>query len=455
VHHKCPSEVGRFYLPSRGVYDAYFSQDADPEAFYAAYDAAKQTHLDALLAALNVDALISAASRVRKGIQCHILAFSRDLDPASRRNMISSQTGGQNCHLDVEFDDDVTWIARIRLRDPTLPPQAVQDYIFLSEVATLEFLAETAVPAPKVYHYQLQSAENPVGASFVLMEKLAGRPLDWNGASPEQRTKVMQQLVDAFVELERHPFEMTGSIVPADSQGMIGGFAQPPLFETPEKTLGPFSTLGDAYSTMIRRQLDAIASREITSLPIDNYLAFRWRLSALPSLTSGTNKGPFYLKHYDDKGDHILVDEDYNITGIIDWEFCSAEAKDLAFSSPCLMWPVADYYDGSNKLSDEEIQFAHLFELRGRSDLCEIVLNGRRWQRFLFFLGGGVASDEGEFEALFQGLRKAFASDEGQSISAYKDWKAEAMDRYLEGDATLQRFLGEDWVKNMSNTVER
>jgi hypothetical protein len=28
----------------------------------------------------------------------------------------------------------------------------------------------------------------------------------------------------------------------------------------------------------------------------------------------------FYLKHVDDKGDHILVDEQLNITGVIDWQ---------------------------------------------------------------------------------------------------------------------------------------
>lgn len=30
------------------------------------------------------------------------------------------------------------------------------------------------------------------------------------------------------------------------------------------------------------------------------------------------NSGPFFLAHTDDKGDHILVDDDFQITGIID-----------------------------------------------------------------------------------------------------------------------------------------
>lgn len=95
------------------------------------------------------------------------------------KKAITSQIGGQNCHLDLEFDDG-HGIVRVRLCDPLLPPQPVQDYVFLSEVARLQSLAETVVPAPKVYLYQLESPENPVGSSFVIMEKMPGTALQWN-----------------------------------------------------------------------------------------------------------------------------------------------------------------------------------------------------------------------------------------------------------------------------------
>lgn len=149
-----------------------------------------------------------------------------------------------------------------------------------------------------------------------------------------------------------------------------------------------------------------LVSHEVDRLSVDNYLAFLWRLRALPDLVaeSASREGPFYLKHYDDKGDHILVDDDYNITGIIDWEFASAEAKELAFSSPCMMWPVGDFYDGSNALSEDEVRFAAAFGRRGRGDLAELVRRGRRWQRFLFFLGGGVPWEYGRIRAAFPGF---------------------------------------------------
>jgi hypothetical protein len=355
--------------------------------------------------------------------------------------------GGQNCHVDVVFDDLVTWTVRIRLDDPTLPPQPVQNYIFQSEVATLKFLATTSVPAPLVYGYQVESPENSVGASYILMQKMAGKPLDWNKASKEQRNRVMDQLANVFLELERHPFKMTGSMVLGDTLGKLGGFAQTPLFATPESPLGPFTTLDAAYSAAITQQLQTIANGEVTSLTVDNYLAFRWRLSALPALLSSSdaNEGPFYLKHFDDKGDHILVDENFDITGIIDWEFASAEAKNLAFSSPCMMWPVRQYCDGSNNLSDEEIQFAHIFNQRGRKDLGDLILNGRRWQRFLFFLGGGVSTDKAKFQSLFQGLLESFGTDDNQQLPwSYENWRQKAIAMYSEQDPILEHLLRQE-----------
>ena len=103
-------------------------------------------------------------------------------------------------------------------------------------------------------------------------------------------------------------------------------------------------------------------------LPLDNYLTFLWRLKVLPKFiaNSASREGPLYLKHYDDKGDHILVYEKHNITGIVDWEFASTESKELAFSSPCMMWPVGKFYEGSNDLTEDEIRFAAIFDARGR-----------------------------------------------------------------------------------------
>lgn len=226
----------------------------------------------------------------------------------------------------------------------------------------------------------------------------------------------------------------------------MAGFAQAPCFKTPEEPLGPFSTLREAYAAILDQQLRTIGDREISSLPIDNSLAFLWQLSAIDALvdSSASKSGPFYLKHQDDKGDHILVDDHHNITGIIDWEWASAEAKELAFSSPCMMWPVGKFYDGHNDLSGDEIYFAKALASRGRDDLSEMVMHGRRWQRFLFFLGG-IPHDKAEFEALFQGLRRTFVSVGETEVSPYEEWKEMALKTYS-GDVRLQSLLRDESI---------
>ncbi|KAF6814456.1 glucan 1,3-beta-glucosidase [Colletotrichum sojae] len=446
----CVTEVDKqsFSFPmGPGLITAYLL-DSAPDAYYAAYDDAKKDqkdHLSATLAKIDSVALAAAASRARGGVPCRVPALADGGDEQSRLKAAGEQLGGQNCHLDVVFRDGVVWIVRIRLSDPLLPPAPAQDHVFLSEVATLEFLSRTAVLAPAVHQYELASPENPVGSSYVLMDKVPGRPLNWNKASPEQRNKVLRQLADVFLEIEKHPLPATGSLVPARHPDKVGGFAQEPWFTTAARPSGPFASVEAAYVAVVRQHLRAISDKEIASLPVDNYLAFLYRLSLIPELaaSSSSTHGPFYLKHYDDKGDHILIDDEYNITGIIDWEFASAEPKELAFSSPCMTSPVGDFYDGKNNLAEEELELARILEERGREDLSRCVLDGRRWQRFTFFLGGGIPSDKDEFESLFNGLRTCFS--DAEDGAPYEDWKKAALVSFADDDG-LKRPPGAENV---------
>lgn len=352
---------------------------------------------------------------------------------------VSSQTGGQNCNLDVRFEDGITWLARIRLDDPLLPPKPTQEYIILSEVYTLKYLESTGIPAPRVFHFATESNENPVGVPFLLMEKIEGVPLMWETTIPAERTKVLEQLGDIFLALEKHPFPSTGSMFPSNGSSKISGFAQPQLFDSPNAPLGPFDTLESSLRAMLAQQMRLIASGELSTFAVDNYLTHCWRMDMIPEVLSLHNDAGFFLKHFDDKGDHIMVDEDFKITGIIDWEFASVEPKAMAFSSPPMLWPVLDFFAGSNRLSPEELELAVVFERRGRNDMAHLVRDGRKTQRYLNFNGGGIPQDREEFEAMFQGLRAAWAGEDCQ-LSPYQTWKAEALKKYA-GDEQLMHLL--------------
>lgn len=115
------------------------TRETDPDAYFAAYDVAKKKYLHALLFKVDVTALQAVASAARDGVACTIPALSSDLDDETRLARVSAQCGGQNAHVDICFEDGVTWLARLRLDDPLLPPTAVQKRVLESEVATLKF----------------------------------------------------------------------------------------------------------------------------------------------------------------------------------------------------------------------------------------------------------------------------------------------------------------------------
>ena len=348
--------------------------------------------------------------------------------------------GGMNYHIEVRFDDGITWIARIRRFNATSPPAALRDYIIKSEVATLMFLEPTSVPAPKVYDFALEHPDNSVGVGFILMEKLPGKPLEWSIATQQQRKKVMDHVADTFIELQKYPFDLLGSL---DSPGgsQVGPFAQELLtnFDKSQmRATGPLSSLEEYHTSSIRLILDLIIREEIYSQqPVNAYLTHRFLLDLVPLVLPPAQDGEkFYLKHADDKGDHILMDEDFNVTGIMDWEWAHTASPSNAFNSPIGFLPVGDFYSGKDNLGDDEIVFARLLEEKGRQDLAHYVWKGRLQHRFAFCCGYDLRDWDG-FVGLFRGLREAVSVDGGLE---WDEWKAVALQRYKD-DAGLQLLL--------------
>ncbi|KFH47531.1 hypothetical protein ACRE_015910 [Hapsidospora chrysogenum ATCC 11550] len=349
------------------------------------YAAAESRRLDELCGRIDGAKLCERASRVRSdgNVPCTI-----DVS----RKKLSTMMGAQNCHAEVVFADGVVWLARFRLSSPGSPPREVRDYVLRSEAATMEFLERhTRIPSPRVCDWACESdPENMVGVGYILMEKLNGTPLDWQSAGAAQREKIVQGLA-------QHSTSRSGE---------QGG---------PQ---GPFCSSREALRSLVEAHLRMVAAGETGTAEnaVDVFLAHRFRLDILdeiwkPTAAAGTKDGEtFFLKHADDKGDHILVNSDFDIIGIIDWEWCSTTSKEEAFSSPCMMWPVAAFYDGSNELADDELLLARVFSEKGREDLARCVLDGRKVQRLFFALGPGGASHEDTktFASLFMGLKRAF-----------------------------------------------
>ncbi|KAJ6781368.1 hypothetical protein PWT90_10439 [Aphanocladium album] len=267
----------------------------DHARYFPALRKAEDNEFSAFCSKINIEALKTRASELRNGIECSI-------EPIQHGLMRRCHMGGMNYHVEIMFEDGCVWFARIRRLKATSPPRAVRDYILTSEVATLMFLDKTIVPASGVYGYAREHSDNLVGIGYILMEKLPGKPLDWPAATPDQGRKVMDQLADLQIEVSKHPLPALGSLnTPGSAE--VGGFAHEMLL----------SVTGS------------------------------W-LDLVPKLTPGNphDNGNFYLKHGDDKGEYIWVDENFNITGVIDWELAHTAAPADAFNSPIGLLPVAD-----------------------------------------------------------------------------------------------------------------
>ncbi|PWY78928.1 hypothetical protein BO83DRAFT_461149 [Aspergillus eucalypticola CBS 122712] len=322
--------------------------------------------------------------------------------------------GGMNYHIEILFADGARWLARIRRSNATSPPPGLRDYIMRSEVATLQFLGKTKIPVPKVFDYALEG-QTPVGVGYILMEKIPGKSL-------RQRKKVMTQLADVYIELERFAF---------DRSDHIASFARESMTEYVNSQmipLGPYKDPKEYLQSTIELIMRLILRGEsYAGREMDAFLVHRFLLSSLPKVLEHHtyDDGRFYLRHADDEGDHILVEGDYNITGIVDWEWAHTDSKTEAFKSFVMLFPISDFYDGVNTVGEDESTFADTLEAKGNNGLAEIVRNGRLLHRFQFCCGYDFADWEG-FLCLFQGLRNALNIDADMS---WVDWKMNALER--------------------------
>lgn len=342
---------------------------------------ATRDEVNRLIATINIKALCVRASAVRGGIPCK--ASSLEHGKGDSHALI----GSMNHHIPLTFTDGEEWICCIRRSNASSPPQELQNRIILSEVATLQFLSFTKVPVPRIHDFALE--ENPVGVGYILMDKLRGHPLDLDKADAPQKRRFLEQFADIFAELSSHPFASIGCL----TKGKSGRIAVGPLVtertarRTEDNKLrlpGPYRTAIDYRREVLEIHLEHIRNREAyVDQRLDAFAVHRFLLDNVSSLAKVDLKAgeKFYMKHIDDKGDHILVDDEFNIVGIINWEWAQTVPMSEAFAAPLFMLSVGQYYSGDNTLSKTEELFMDVLEEKGYSELASCVRQGRTQHR--------------------------------------------------------------------------
>jgi Phosphotransferase enzyme family len=400
---------------------------------------AELAEMKALLSRVNIGALRTRASALRNGVECTVSV--PDLSSAHNSQNRFSMMGGMNVHIPITFLDGITWLCRIRRSNTGTTTLSHQNQLILSEVATYRFLASrTRIPVPKVYDYGIiGSPLNQIGVGYILMDKLEGKPLSDCDLSGDNWNNVLGQLADIFIALKEQPFHKMGCLLPDGDDFSVGAVLEESSIDTDEKgklcLLGPFKSAFDYRVACIKHQIELILRGECyTDNAVDAYLIHRFILDHIVS--TGTlpdeDNGSFFLKHMDDKGDHILVDEEsLRIVGIIDWEWAQTTTQSEAFAAPLGLLDVGTYYSGSNELSREELELVSILKGRGEAGLAECVYGGRVAHRLAHCVGG----DTGDTESLpvhFMALRAALGCDEPDET--WVQWREGALVRYEKDD---------------------
>ncbi|KAJ4315778.1 hypothetical protein N0V84_008182, partial [Fusarium piperis] len=371
--------------------------------------AAKTAELAALSNKINHDALVRVATELSGGKPCEL----DDRDPLGYNGV-----GDRHVHLKLIFEDGTCWLARIPRETYWSFDNQLGNEVLASECATLRWLESVDVPAPRLHGYGLyDDPQNPVGVAYMLIDKMPGRPFNSLSASEEQTAKVLGQWADILCTLSSHPFQQSGSLrFDHDGTIKVGPTASDSTAMLP--CMGPFQHAEDLYSSWAAAYLEIITRRQIfTDFSLDAYIMFKYiqrQVTTGPWLArwGHLNSGPFFLKHPEDKGDHILVDDDFQITAVVDWTFARIVPAFETFGPSATSSDINDLFSGEVGITNEDRILGQELQSRG-SPFC--FFESDEMRRFLFGLGMAVSFNYEEAIGAFQGLVATF---EGQPL----DW---------------------------------
>jgi aminoglycoside phosphotransferase (APT) family kinase protein len=116
--------------------------------------------------------------------------------------------GGFNRTLELTMKDGFQLIARLPY--PSTQPKRLA---VASEVATMDLVRRHGIPVPVIYGYST-NMDNPIGAEYILMEKVQGKALGdvWFTLSQKDRIKVLSGIVEHEAKLFSLSFPASGSL---------------------------------------------------------------------------------------------------------------------------------------------------------------------------------------------------------------------------------------------------
>ncbi|KAI7266089.1 hypothetical protein KC345_g8285 [Hortaea werneckii] len=365
--------------------------------------------------------------------------------------------GGFNRVFEVTLRDELRIIARLPY--PSTQPKFLAT---ASEVATMDLVRRHGVPTPVVYAYSA-NANNPVRSEYMVMEKVPGRCLAdiWYELCDKERVKVLGAIVDQEAKLFNISFPAYGSIystgdlpdnighanVEADAaQFCVGPDSSLEYwFETRsqlEISSGPAMTCQQVLQGGVKKELGWLHSHGKPRLPFDREYCemFNYErvnpeghmrtLEKYLKITSHTVPVEEWLqkpviRHPDLSPNNIFVDDNRNITGIIDWQHTTVLPLYLHAGIPSSLQNYGD--PDSEELKKLEYPL-NLDELDEEDRLKDIELYRRRHTHY-YYVGATITKLNAHYQAMINDrsvfwkklYQHAVAPWEGNSIPLKAD----------------------------------
>ncbi|KAH6628108.1 kinase-like domain-containing protein [Chaetomium tenue] len=286
---------------------------------------------------------------------CDLASKHNDEGKACR--VVTKTSGSFNVCFFVEFDGEgPKWVVRVPI-EPAFEDAWAK---LQSEVATIQYLKqETRVPVPCIYAYGRDATLTKSGTGtqmFIISEFVQGHPLNKSvlkSTDDEHKETFYSQLIDVLAELRKLEFPAMGSLMPNSGGGrrpQVGpviSMSATTLRQPHNKTMvvGPVrSSLRGPFTSALeymKYQLSLVSA--FLLLPVSDHtiddikeeiFAFCSMEQASQGLfTSRLVEEPCVLQHLDLRSANIIVDEEFNIKGIIDWEFSGTIPRQL-FAPP-------------------------------------------------------------------------------------------------------------------------
>ncbi|KAF9105807.1 Phosphotransferase enzyme [Mortierella sp. AM989] len=223
-----------------------------------------------------------------------------------------------------------------------------------SEVATMEFLAaETSIRVPKVYAWD-SNPSNPVGAEYIIMEKIPGVSLGsiWVNLTLDDKKHFVGKILDIMLLLFNTTFDKIGSLY-RDSKTHsyeVGLIVCDLFFDGKRGDMdldrGPWKSTGEYLGALIRSEAVYIKAQrddkgsskddddDYDEDDVDDILqACAEMEKIIPYFCPSDPALERFCLHHSDLHLYNVMVEGNEITGIIDWESTGAYPT----------WMCADY----------------------------------------------------------------------------------------------------------------